>query len=155
MHLFILEYVNLYCVTHAQRGVCFLHCPRPFAPQSGGREGQGRQCFWSNRTVNLQSYVSTNCFFQGVWEGVMLGHLYSYGPKNRLSHMHSMQVCVLYPPQSIMLRWQPPPLTGQNGEITSYKIRYRKGSRRSETSETIGGTQLFKLIGGNGCRLSS
>ncbi|XP_019131384.1 neogenin 1a isoform X8 [Larimichthys crocea] len=50
--------------------------------------------------------------------------------------------------KSIMLRWQPPPLSGQNGEITGYKIRYRKGSRRSEAAETTGGTQLFKLIDG-------
>ncbi|XP_069561698.1 neogenin 1a isoform X3 [Brachyistius frenatus] len=50
--------------------------------------------------------------------------------------------------KSIMLRWQPPPLNGQNGEITGYKIRYRKGSRRSETAETTGGTQLLKLIDG-------
>ncbi|XP_029962438.1 neogenin 1a isoform X1 [Salarias fasciatus] len=50
--------------------------------------------------------------------------------------------------KSIMLRWQPPPLSGQNGEITGYKIRYRKGPRRSETAETTGGTQLFKLIDG-------
>ncbi|KAK9542393.1 hypothetical protein VZT92_000259 [Zoarces viviparus] len=48
--------------------------------------------------------------------------------------------------KGIMLRWQPPPLNGQNGEITGYKIRYRKGSRRSEAAETTGGTQLFKLI---------
>ncbi|XP_049924083.1 neogenin 1a isoform X2 [Epinephelus moara] len=48
--------------------------------------------------------------------------------------------------KSIMLRWQPPPLGGQNGEITGYKIRYRKGSRRSEAAETTGGTQLYKLI---------
>ncbi|XP_069382189.1 neogenin 1a isoform X5 [Paralichthys olivaceus] len=50
--------------------------------------------------------------------------------------------------KSIMLRWQPPPLSGQNGEITGYKIRYRKGSRRSEAAETTGGTQLIKLIDG-------
>lgn len=53
-------------------------------------------------------------------------------------------------PQSIMLRWQPPPLSGQNGEITSYKIRYRKGYRRSEAAETTAGTQLVKLIDGKG-----
>lgn len=47
-----------------------------------------------------------------------------------------------------MLRWQPPPLSGQNGKITGYKIRYRKGSRRSE-SETTEGTQLYKLMDGN------
>ncbi|XP_067351865.1 neogenin 1a isoform X8 [Channa argus] len=50
--------------------------------------------------------------------------------------------------KSIMLRWQPPPFNGQNGEITGYKIRYRKGSRRSEAAETTGGTQLNKLIDG-------
>ncbi|XP_061595284.1 neogenin 1a isoform X4 [Cololabis saira] len=50
--------------------------------------------------------------------------------------------------KSIMLRWQPPPLSGQNGEITSYKIRYRKGSRRSESAVTTAGTQLYKLIDG-------
>ncbi|XP_059203801.1 neogenin 1a isoform X7 [Centropristis striata] len=50
--------------------------------------------------------------------------------------------------KSIMIRWQPPPLSGQNGEITGYKIRYRKGSRRSEAAETTGGTQLSKLIDG-------
>uniref|UniRef100_A0A8C3GBR0 Neogenin 1a n=1 Tax=Cyclopterus lumpus TaxID=8103 RepID=A0A8C3GBR0_CYCLU len=50
--------------------------------------------------------------------------------------------------KGIMLRWQPPPLNGQNGEITGYKIRYRKGSRRSEAAETTGGTQLVKLIDG-------
>ncbi|KAG7482809.1 neogenin isoform X9 [Solea senegalensis] len=50
--------------------------------------------------------------------------------------------------KSIMLRWQPPPLNAQNGEITGYKIRYRKGPRRSEAAETTGGTQLNKLIDG-------
>ncbi|XP_028257375.1 neogenin 1a isoform X2 [Parambassis ranga] len=50
--------------------------------------------------------------------------------------------------KSIMLRWQPPPLSGQNGEITGYKIRYKKGSRRSEAAETTGGNQLYKLIDG-------
>ncbi|CAF88996.1 unnamed protein product, partial [Tetraodon nigroviridis] len=37
---------------------------------------------------------------------------------------------------SIMLRWQPPPPSSQNGEIINYKIKYRKGSRRSETSDS-------------------
>lgn len=50
--------------------------------------------------------------------------------------------------KSIMLRWQPPLQNAQNGEITGYKIRYRKGSRRSEAAETTGGTQLYKLIDG-------
>ncbi|XP_053720349.1 neogenin 1a isoform X6 [Synchiropus splendidus] len=50
--------------------------------------------------------------------------------------------------KSIMLRWQPPPLNAQNGDITGYKIRYRKGSRRSEASLTTEGSQLFKVIDG-------
>uniref|UniRef100_A0A3B3WV79 Neogenin 1b n=1 Tax=Poecilia mexicana TaxID=48701 RepID=A0A3B3WV79_9TELE len=50
--------------------------------------------------------------------------------------------------KSIMVRWQPPPLSGQNGEITSYKIRYRKVPRRSESAVTTAGTELYKLIDG-------
>ncbi|KAJ0001845.1 hypothetical protein NQD34_001641 [Periophthalmus magnuspinnatus] len=48
--------------------------------------------------------------------------------------------------KSIMMRWQPPPAQAQNGEITGYKIRYKKGSRRSETADITAGTQLYKLI---------
>ncbi|XP_034152556.1 neogenin 1a isoform X5 [Esox lucius] len=48
--------------------------------------------------------------------------------------------------KSIMVRWQPPPPGTQNGKITGYKIRYRKGTRKSEAAETTGGTQLFQLI---------
>lgn len=54
-----------------------------------------------------------------------------------------------------MLRWQPPPLGGQNGEIISYKIRYRKGSRRSESAVTTAGAQLYKLIDGNDSAITS
>ncbi|XP_062327048.1 neogenin 1a isoform X2 [Osmerus eperlanus] len=50
--------------------------------------------------------------------------------------------------KSIMVRWQPPPPGTQNGEITGYKIRYRKGSRKSEAAETTRGTQLSQLIEG-------
>ncbi|KAM3877112.1 neogenin 1a [Diretmus argenteus] len=50
--------------------------------------------------------------------------------------------------KSIMVRWQPPPLGAQNGEITGYKIRYRKGMRKSEAAETTGGTQLYQMIDG-------
>ncbi|XP_070985210.1 neogenin 1a isoform X14 [Oncorhynchus clarkii lewisi] len=50
--------------------------------------------------------------------------------------------------KSILVRWQPPPPGAQNGEITGYKIRYRKGTRKSEAAETTGGTQLFQLIDG-------
>ncbi|KAM7151127.1 neogenin isoform 1-T1 [Macrochelys suwanniensis] len=50
--------------------------------------------------------------------------------------------------KSIMIHWQPPPAGTQNGQITGYKIRYRKASRKSEVTESIGGTQLFQLIEG-------
>uniref|UniRef100_A0A8C8E236 Neogenin 1 n=1 Tax=Oryzias sinensis TaxID=183150 RepID=A0A8C8E236_9TELE len=65
----------------------------------------------------------------------------------------STEDVILYFPQttsvgSIMLRWQPPPPSGQNGEIISYKIRYRKGSRKSESAVITAGTELYKLIEG-------
>uniref|UniRef100_A0A8C1BBZ6 Neogenin 1a n=1 Tax=Cyprinus carpio carpio TaxID=630221 RepID=A0A8C1BBZ6_CYPCA len=49
---------------------------------------------------------------------------------------------------SIMVRWQPPPADAQNGEITGYKIRYRKGTRKSEAAEITSGSQLYQLIDG-------
>ncbi|XP_067412071.1 neogenin isoform X6 [Emydura macquarii macquarii] len=50
--------------------------------------------------------------------------------------------------KSIMIHWQPPPAGTHNGQITGYKIRYRKASRKSDVTESIGGTQLFQLIEG-------
>uniref|UniRef100_A0A8C3KSN1 Neogenin 1 n=1 Tax=Calidris pygmaea TaxID=425635 RepID=A0A8C3KSN1_9CHAR len=50
--------------------------------------------------------------------------------------------------KSIMLHWQPPPVGTHSGQITGYKIRYRKASRKSDVTESIGGTQLFQLIEG-------
>ncbi|XP_043379355.1 neogenin isoform X32 [Chelonia mydas] len=50
--------------------------------------------------------------------------------------------------KSIIIHWQPPPAGTHNGQITGYKIRYRKASRKSEVTESIGGTQLFQLIEG-------
>ncbi|XP_028825055.1 neogenin-like isoform X5 [Denticeps clupeoides] len=47
--------------------------------------------------------------------------------------------------QSIMMKWQPPPPGTQNGEITGYKIRYRKGGRKGEAVEVLS-TQHFQLI---------
>uniref|UniRef100_A0A673ND77 Neogenin 1a n=1 Tax=Sinocyclocheilus rhinocerous TaxID=307959 RepID=A0A673ND77_9TELE len=49
---------------------------------------------------------------------------------------------------SIMVRWQPPPADAQNGEIIGYKIRYRKGTRKSEAAEITSGSQLYQLIDG-------
>ncbi|XP_061855108.1 neogenin isoform X3 [Colius striatus] len=50
--------------------------------------------------------------------------------------------------KSIMLHWQPPPAGTHSGQIIGYKIRYRKVSRKSDVTESIGGTQLFQLIEG-------
>lgn len=35
-----------------------------------------------------------------------------------------------------MIRWQPPPIEEQNGQITGYKIRYRKQTKRHPQAET-------------------
>ncbi|XP_060796900.1 neogenin 1a isoform X4 [Neoarius graeffei] len=50
--------------------------------------------------------------------------------------------------KSIMVRFQPPPADAQNGEIIDYKIRYKKGTRKSETLEITTGNCLSKLIDG-------
>ncbi|XP_029420930.1 neogenin isoform X9 [Nannospalax galili] len=51
--------------------------------------------------------------------------------------------------KSIMIRWQPPSQATQNGQITGYKIRYRKASRKSDVIETlVTGTQLSQLVEG-------
>ncbi|XP_043836237.1 neogenin [Dromiciops gliroides] len=50
--------------------------------------------------------------------------------------------------KSIVIHWQPPPAGTQNGQITGYKIRYRKSTRKSDVIESVGGTQLFQLIEG-------
>ncbi|XP_076781634.1 neogenin isoform X8 [Arvicanthis niloticus] len=51
--------------------------------------------------------------------------------------------------KSIVIHWQPPSSATQNGQITSYKIRYRKASRKSDVTETVvAGTQLSQLIEG-------
>ncbi|XP_053128297.1 neogenin isoform X12 [Hemicordylus capensis] len=50
--------------------------------------------------------------------------------------------------KSIMMHWQPPPAGTQNGQITGYKIRYRKLTRKSDVTEKMVGTQLAQLIEG-------
>uniref|UniRef100_A0AAY4D336 Contactin-3 n=1 Tax=Denticeps clupeoides TaxID=299321 RepID=A0AAY4D336_9TELE len=47
---------------------------------------------------------------------------------------------------SIMARWQPPPGDMQNGDITGYKIRYRKAGRKNEVTEIAAPTQLTQLL---------
>lgn len=54
-----------------------------------------------------------------------------------------------------MVRWQPPPADTQNGEIIDYKIRYKKGTRKSEPLEITTGNQLSKLIDGKHFRSRS
>ncbi|GAA6109188.1 neogenin isoform X1 [Tachysurus ichikawai] len=49
--------------------------------------------------------------------------------------------------RSIMVRWQPPPPGAQNGELTGYKIRYRKAGRKGDAAEIVT-NQLFQLIDG-------
>lgn len=46
------------------------------------------------------------------------------------------------------MHWQPPPAGTHNGEITGYKIRYRKVTRKSDVTEMMVGTQLSQLIEG-------
>uniref|UniRef100_A0AAY4CZX8 Neogenin-like n=1 Tax=Denticeps clupeoides TaxID=299321 RepID=A0AAY4CZX8_9TELE len=48
--------------------------------------------------------------------------------------------------KSIMARWQPPPGDMQNGDITGYKIRYRKAGRKNEVTEIAAPTQLTQLL---------
>ncbi|XP_032606238.3 neogenin isoform X7 [Taeniopygia guttata] len=50
--------------------------------------------------------------------------------------------------KSILLQWQPPPAGTHSGQITGYKIRYRKASRKSDVTESVAGTQLSQLIEG-------
>ncbi|NXU90882.1 NEO1 protein, partial [Xiphorhynchus elegans] len=50
--------------------------------------------------------------------------------------------------KSILVQWQPPPAGTHSGHITGYKIRYRKVSRKSDVTESVGGTQLSQLIEG-------
>ena len=48
--------------------------------------------------------------------------------------------------QSIVVRWQPPPVEDQNGKITGYKIRYKKkGNRKGSTVTTDGNKNVYTL----------
>uniref|UniRef100_A0A3P9AKM5 Neogenin 1b n=1 Tax=Esox lucius TaxID=8010 RepID=A0A3P9AKM5_ESOLU len=82
--------------------------------------------------------VAFNKHGPGVSTGDVSVTTLSDGPSNTTLDLRSAG--------SIMVRWQPPPPGTQNGKITGYKIRYRKGTRKSEAAETTGGTQLFQLI---------
>ncbi|XP_061409807.1 neogenin isoform X3 [Lethenteron reissneri] len=49
--------------------------------------------------------------------------------------------------KTIIVRWLPPPQGTQNGPITGYKIRHKKGFRRGETENTEG-NQLWHQLSG-------
>ncbi|CAM9496561.1 unnamed protein product [Lampetra planeri] len=49
--------------------------------------------------------------------------------------------------KTIVVRWLPPPQGTQNGPITGYKIRHKKGFRRGETENTEG-NQLWHQLSG-------
>ncbi|TSK13442.1 Neogenin [Bagarius yarrelli] len=49
--------------------------------------------------------------------------------------------------KSIKVRWQPPRPDTQNGELTGYKIRYRKAGRKGDAAEILT-NKLFHLIDG-------
>ncbi|KAJ8417141.1 hypothetical protein AAFF_G00283680 [Aldrovandia affinis] len=69
-----------------------------------------------------------------------LSDIPSGSPQNLTLEVHNSK--------SVMVRWQPPPPGTHNGEIIGYKIRYRKGMRKSEAAEATVGAQLFHLIDG-------
>nr|CAD7442449.1 unnamed protein product [Timema bartmani] len=50
---------------------------------------------------------------------------------------------------SVVVRWEPPPKSGQNGVITGYKLRYRKRDRRSrgDTVSTDANRRMYALTG--------
>lgn len=44
-----------------------------------------------------------------------------------------------------MVRWEPPPLEGQNGPITGYKLRYRKQGKKGDTITTPANQHIYIL----------
>lgn len=46
-----------------------------------------------------------------------------------------------------MIRWEPPPVDEQNGQITGYKIRYRKHKKQPETQTTPANARKYELTG--------
>uniref|UniRef100_A0A8C9LA20 Neogenin 1 n=1 Tax=Pavo cristatus TaxID=9049 RepID=A0A8C9LA20_PAVCR len=101
-------------------------------PLSGNGEIQNYKLYYMEKGQDSEQ----------VWNGALLGDI-------QLSR-NKQQVCndAFCLPQSIMLHWQPPPAGTHSGQITGYKIRYRKVSRKSDVTESVGGTQLFQLIEG-------
>ncbi|XP_016418487.1 neogenin 1a [Sinocyclocheilus rhinocerous] len=89
---------------------------------------------------NLQAVVTSPSTVSLSWDMPLTGEIQNYKIYYMEKGMDSEQ--------SIMVRWQPPPADAQNGEITGYKIRYRKGTRKSEAAEITSGSQLYQLIDG-------
>lgn len=45
-----------------------------------------------------------------------------------------------------MVRWEPPPLEGQNGPITGYKLRYRQQGKKGDTITTPPNQRMHNLF---------
>uniref|UniRef100_A0A8C9FAW3 Neogenin 1 n=1 Tax=Pavo cristatus TaxID=9049 RepID=A0A8C9FAW3_PAVCR len=115
-------------------------------PLSGNGEIQNYKLYYMEKGQDSEQ----------VWNGALLGDIQLSRNKPEVflqlltSRSCLQQVCndAFCLPQSIMLHWQPPPAGTHSGQITGYKIRYRKVSRKSDVTESVGGTQLFQLIEG-------
>uniref|UniRef100_A0A336LNC3 CSON008464 protein n=1 Tax=Culicoides sonorensis TaxID=179676 RepID=A0A336LNC3_CULSO len=46
---------------------------------------------------------------------------------------------------SILIRWEPPPIEERNGQITGYKIRYKKPKKQGGVETTPGNSRQFEL----------
>lgn len=56
-------------------------------------------------------------------------------------------MCYLF--KEIGIRWEPPPISSQNGVITGYKIRYRKQDKKmsGDTITTAGDHTEYQISG--------
>lgn len=45
-----------------------------------------------------------------------------------------------------MVRWEPPPLEGQNGPITGYKLRHRQQGKKGDTVTTPPNQRTYNLF---------
>lgn len=57
----------------------------------------------------------------------------------------SSHLSIIFIFQSLIIRWEPPPLEGRNGIVTGYKIRYRKIGRKGDTITTPGNSRIHTL----------
>lgn len=58
--------------------------------------------------------------------------------------------------QTLLVRWEPPPVTDQNGVITGYKLRFKKDGDRKGMATTVDANQRsYALKGEYSCLLPS